>query len=196
MNTPTTPTAILTTAAAALLVLTAGCTSKDPAPPAGAAPGTATPSQSATPTPTPTPSPTPSKQQIVGKRAGEFYTTWFEIMSDPKRPVSDLTTVARGPALNAYTEGTEKLRKAGERATGPLPRIYDVQVGTASTGDEGRERIPVSVCIDATGIDQVDASGKSVKVPNRPDKFSKDTWLEQWPDGWYVMGEADGKKPC
>lgn len=144
----------------------------------------------------PTATPTPTQREIIGQRAAGFFAEYRAILADPTKPVEDMAKYGRGPALEAYVKGLQQVRAKNFRAIGPEFRFYDIQVGIPGEGDEGRSRVPVSLCVDSTGNDLIDTNGNSVREPGLPDILSKDVWLEEWPDGWFVMGEADGTQAC
>ena len=186
---------------AALLLLVAGtaagCGGEDAAkadPPAKSS--TASPLASPTPT-------TPREKAAADAQAAidRYFTVLNEVGQNPKVPLSRLRTVATGTILLAQESQFRQWRKNGWRQTGDV-RITDTRVESLSldNSDPDSGRVPyavVTICTDATDVDALDRSGKSVVSDSRPDQLTtrysvaNHSWKTAKRDGWRVSSAQD-----
>lgn len=164
------PIAKATVAAALLLVVASGCSDS---------PGTVAPSPS--PTPTTSPSATkitpPSDSEVASEAASElvrsYYSVRDELRQNPEKSLDRLETVAISTELAAQQNLFKRERKDGLHQTGPT-KIAELKVQAVDLDNSNPKagRVPtvqIDVCFDVTGVDILDASGKSVVSSNRPE---------------------------
>jgi len=166
-----------------------------------AAPGTSAPS---TPAPTTSSSTPPSESEIASEAASAMVRQYFKtvglVRQDPKRPASDLDTVASSTQLLAQKNLLKRQRADGLHQTG-ITKVVKLNVQSVSLDDPATAVI--DVCWDVSGVDVVDRSGKSVVTPERKDvgwtrfTVTNTKWETAPTDGWRVSGGSDlDKEPC
>jgi type V secretory pathway adhesin AidA len=178
---------------AALVATTAACTPDDP-----------TPSPTATTaTPTPTPTPTPTRTPTVDARQ--------QRIEDAKAAYVAYTAAVNDVMQNSGAGATEKI--IAPYVSGDLrPRLVSyyqqvVDQGLRQTGatkiaslevvsDDGT--IVLDACLDNSGVDVVDPTGKSVLLPGFPSRLVTVETLRQQDDGRWtlVRSETDQARPC
>lgn len=166
----------------------------------GAEPPTATSSPPSAPTQpeTPTPSASATKSETPRQRdaqlAGEAVVRYWAVVDDlaanPTKSLNLLDRVARDQA-----------RAQRQIALGTYAAKGWVQSGTAAVSDvdltatEGKT-FTVTACVDVSGIDFVDAKGKSKVNENRPDR-QRFSYTVVKADGEFFVTEDTLKgKPC
>src|SRR5680860_311487 len=186
--------------ATAVLLLVAGSScaedkreSRNPSP-------TATPSNSPTNSPTPA-SPTEEASAAATALITRYYAVRNELRQDSTRPLSMLKTVAISTELTAQQTLFKRERDQGLHQTGET-KVVELHVESVNldNSDPRAGKVPtvqIDVCFDVSDVDVLDAEGKSVVTPNRPDSG----WIRysvanhQWdtdPDGaWRVASSQD-----
>lgn len=157
--------------------------------------GTSNPTEIPTPTPssvtwtpsqTPTPSPTTSLsagEQAAVDAAEVALALYDKIAADPAADIGQLTTVARDSAYLTWARRLTEYRAQGWVKTGTSERHLQ---GTAP-GSDARQWI-VTLCIDSSGVDVVDATGTSVVDKSAPSRSTGIYTVTQDPTmfGWFV----------
>jgi len=186
-------------ATAALVVVALGACSggNDPA-----ASPSASQSTSSSPAPiTPTP---PSESEIVSEAASDvvraYFTTVDQVRQDAKRPATDLDAVASSTQLAAQKRLLRNQRESGRRQVGDT-KVVEVNVESVSLEDPATAY--VDVCWDVSGVDILDADGKSVVTDGRTNvgwtrfAVTNPEWDTAPTDGWRVSSGSDlEKEPC
>lgn len=159
-----------------------------------------------------TASPSPSTESERASEAAaatlrRYYGVRNKLRQDPKAPLSLLESVATSSELTAQTSLFAKERKQGIHQVGATKIAeLDVQSVDLDNSDPKAGKVPtvqVDVCFDVSDVDVVDAAGKSVARPDRPDTG----WIQflvsnyQWdsdPKGaWRVASSQDiEREPC
>lgn len=187
--------------AAILLIAIAGCSNEnDPK----TTPATSAPTSAAATTP---PTPTENAADQATRLVHEYYAVTNKLRQDEKTPLSRLKSVAISTELTAQQHLLKRERRDGLHQTGET-RISELTVQAVSldNSDPKSGMVPVvqvDVCWDVSGVDVVDANGKSVVSDDRPD-FG---WVRhlvanyEWdsdPDGaWRIASSQDLKRtPC
>jgi len=191
--------------AALLLAAVTSCANdaNDPA-----ASGSPTPSSPASTTAT---TPPPSESEIAAEAASEllrqYYVVRNQLRQDSKQPLSLLKTIAISTELAAQENLFKVERKQGLHQIGES-KVAKLEVQSVNLDNSDREagKVPtvqIDVCFDVSDVDVIDASGKSVISPDRPDTG----WIRylvanyKWdsdPDGaWRVASSQDIEQtPC
>ena len=178
--------------AAAAAVVLAGCSGGSGAPTPTPS-GTPSPSVSTTPTPSASPSPTPS---TVSERAAVdaviTYTAVIDKLgADPNSDLDELNTVATGDALAQMQYNLSTYRGNGWRQTGrQVPNF------TGSTPGASAAEWSVTMCVDLSGVDVVDASGASVRNPDGPLRVLTEFRVEQGVNGQWYVAKDEAKTTC
>jgi len=187
-------------ATAALVVVALGACSNDGNDPAASP--SASQSTSSSPAPiTPTP---PSESEIVSEAASDvvraYFTTVDQVRQDAKRPATDLDAVASSTQLAAQKRLLKNQRESGRRQVGDT-KVVEVNVESVSLEDPATAY--VDVCWDVSGVDILDADGKSVVTDGRTNvgwtRFvvTNPEWDTAPTDGWRVSSGSDlEKEPC
>ena len=142
------------------VVALAGCTSDDTPPSASASStgGSSTRTAATSSTPTPTRSLTPEEQDL--RSAEEAITEYWKVIdeaaSNPNQNLNVLATVARSQALAQW-----QFTLAGYRSKSWVQRGSSTVENARATTKDGAD-FTVIACRDASAIDVVDSSGKSV----------------------------------
>lgn len=141
-------------------LLLAGCSDATPGTSASSstASQTSTPSTSVSATATKSDSPEAKAEAAVVA----FWTELDRLASDPSKPLSDLSSVARDQALAQWQRNLTEMRGQGYTQVGAV-----VVSNSAVTGDATSGRYSVTACIDVSKVNVVDQSGKSVVAANR-----------------------------
>lgn len=166
------------------------------------------PSSSAPATSTPTP---PSDSEVASEAASvvlrEYYDVRNQLRQDPTQPLKRLDAVAISTELAAQQNLFKKERKQGLHQVGTT-KVAELEVQSVNldNSDPKAGKVPtvqIALCFDVSGVDVVDANGKSVISSDRPDTG----WIQflvsnyQWktnPDGgWRVASSQDIERtPC
>lgn len=189
--------------AALLLVAGASCADDtDPADPRSNPPASSPSSSSPTPT-----SPSEAATAHATETVKDYYAVRNELRRDPTQPLSLLKSVAISTELTTQQTLFKRERKQGLHQTGET-KVVELQVQSVNldNSDPQAGKVPtvqIDVCFDVSGVDVLDADGKSVVTPNRPDtgwiRYSVANY--QWdsdPDGaWRVASSQDIERtPC
>ena len=193
--------------ATAVAIAMGGCASdgNDPA-------ATPTPtSSSSSPAPTIT-SPTPQSDSEIASEAAsalvaEYYATVDGLGQQPTKSLEALSKVATGVQLSAQQTLLKSQRKAQQRQVGDTKLAkLDVQSVDLDNSDPDAGKVPtvqIDVCWDVSGVDVVDATGKSIVSSGRPDTgwtrltVANYRYAASPAGGWRVATGQDLKKdPC
>lgn len=188
-------------ATAALVVVALGACSGGDEP--GANPS-ATQSTTSSPDPTASSSTPPSESEIASEAASDVVTAYFAtvdlVRQDAKRPESDLDAVASSTQLTAQKRLLKNQRESGRRQVG-ITKVVEVNVESVSLDDPATAY--VDVCWDVSGVDILDAHGKSVVTDGRKNvgwtRFvvTNPEWKTAPTGGWRVSSGSDlEKEPC
>lgn len=189
--------------AALLLVAGASCADDtDPADPRSNPPASSPSSSSPTPT-----SPSEAATAHATETVKDYYAVRNELRRDPTQRLSLLKSVAISTELTTQQTLFKRERKQGLHQTGET-KVVELQVQSVNldNSDPQAGKVPtvqIDVCFDVSGVDVLDADGKSVVTPDRPDtgwiRYSVANY--QWdsdPDGaWRVASSQDIERtPC
>jgi hypothetical protein len=193
-------------AAALLLVAMTSCANDGQDPAANASP---TPSSS-TPTPTATATP-PSDTELASEAASatlrKYYDVRNQLRQNPRRPLSLLGQVAISTELAAQKNLFKKERKLGLHQVGAT-KVAELEVQSVNldNSDPKAGKVPtvqIDLCFDVSKVDVVDADGKSVIRPERPDTgwiqflVSNYEWETDPDAGWRIASSKDIERtPC
>lgn len=192
-----------TGAVLALILALAGCSAEDDPNAEG------TPTSTSTPTPTSTATKTLSPQERLEKNAKadaqatltRYFRVLDQIGQDPEVPLSRLKKVAIGSLLLGQEARFQKWRQDGWVKTGSI-EMTDMRVDELSLGnsDPAVGKVPyvvLTVCTDASDVDVVDRSGKSVVLDSRPEllttrySVANHSWNIDPRGGWRVESGKD-----
>lgn len=197
---------VRTLATAALLLVAVTSCANDGTDPA--ATGTPTPSSPSSTTSSPTP---PSESEVASEAASAVLRKYYDVRNllrqDSSHPLSRLDSVAISTELAAQQNLFKKERQQGLHQRGET-KVTELKVQSVNldNSDPKAGKVPtvqIDLCFDVSNVDVVDASGKSIVSPDRPDTG----WIQflvsnyQWdtdPDGaWRVASSRDIKRsPC
>jgi hypothetical protein len=191
--------------AVALLVAVTACADDGNDPTTNPSPS---PSTSASTTATPTPR---SDSEVASEAASavlrRYYDVRNQLRQEPAQPLTLLEDVATSTELAAQQNLFKKERKQGLHQVGTTRvAVLEVQSVNLDNSDPKAGKVPtvqIDLCFDVSQVDVVNANGKSVISPDRPDTG----WIQflvsnyQWdtdPDGgWRVASSQDiERKPC
>jgi hypothetical protein len=192
--------------ATAVLLLVAGtsCANDDgdPTDPRSNPPASSHSSSSPTPT-----SPSESATAAATATVNDYYAIRNQLRRDPEQPLSMLKSVAISTELATQQTLFKRERKQGLHQTGETKVVeLEVQSVNLDNSDPQAGKVPtvqIDVCFDVSGVDVLDADGKSVVTPDRPDtgwiRYSVANY--EWdsdPDGaWRVASSQDIERtPC
>ena len=179
----------------ACVVALAGCNAEDTPPSAiptssgqSSLPGTAGTSS----TPTPTRSLTPAEQDL--RSAEEAVTEYWKVIdgaaSNPSRNLKVLATVARSQALAQWQSTLSEYQAKGWKQVG-LSVVRDAEAAT-----KGGKTFTVRACLDVSGLDVIDGSGKSVVAANRPAQQEYTYTVQKAPEGFFVIEDSLKGQSC
>jgi hypothetical protein len=171
----------------ALGLLVGSCTKSEP-PQATPPPSTAAqppPSTAAQPTsssPSATPKIRPTEAAAIARAQG-YVAVLDKLSSNPKATLDELSTVARGKAVDKWRQIIFDDRSAGRRQTGSTK----LTLLSAKAGSSDQQWV-VTMCLDVSGVDVVDRDGKSVVSKDRPDRVRDVLTVDQDTSSskWYV----------
>ena len=192
--------------ATAVLLLVAGTSCADddgdPTDPRSNPPASSPSSSSSTPT-----SPSESATAAATATVNDYYAIRNQLRRDPTQPLSKLKSVAISTELTTQQTLFKREREQGLHQTGETKVVeLEVQSVNLDNSDPQAGKVPtvqIDVCFDVSGVDVLDADGKSVVTPERPDtgwiRYSVANY--QWdsdPDGaWRVASSQDIERtPC
>lgn len=193
-------------AAALLLVAMTSCANdgQDPAANASPTPSSSTPTHTATATP---PSDTELASEAASATLRKYYDVRNQLRQNPGRPLSLLDQVAISTELAAQRNLFKKERKQGLRQVGAT-KVAELEVQSVNldNSDPKAGKVPtvqIDLCFDVSEVDVVDADGKSVISPDRPDTgwiqflVSNYQWDANPNAGWRVASSKDIERtPC
>lgn len=191
---------VTSVATAALVVVALGACSNDGNDPEASPSASQSTSSSPAPT-TPTP---PSESEIASEAASDVVRAYFatvdQVRQDAKRPETDLEAVASSTQLTAQKRLLKNQRESGRRQVGDT-KVIEISVESVSRDDPATAY--VDVCWDVSGVDILDADGKSVVTDGRKDVgwtpfvVTDLAWETAPTDGWRVSSGSDLEKdPC
>lgn len=168
-------------------------------------------SSSSSPAPTTT-SPTPRSDSEIASEAAsalvaKYYATVDRLGQQPGKPLDALSTVATGVQLSAQQTALKSQRKANQKQVGDT-KIAELGVQSVNldNSDPDAGKVPtvqIDVCWDVSGVDVVDATGKSIVSSSRPDTgwtrltVANYHYAANPTEGWRVATGQDLKKdPC
>lgn len=177
------------------------------------------PDQKSTPSPSPTPTASPaetssspaSPENAAAADAQSIVTDYYAItdllLQDATVPLNRLEEVAASTQLSAQDKFLSAERTAGTQQRGDTLIVETkVQAVSLDNSDPKSGHVPtvtVDVCWDVSGVDVLDASGKSIIPSDRPDRgwtrltVANYSWDSDPETGWRVAGGEDlEKKPC
>ena len=191
--------------AVVLLVAVTACADDDNDPTTNPSPS---PSTSASTTATPTPrSDSEGASESASAVLRRYYDVRNQLRQDPTQPLTLLEDVATSTELAAQQNLFKKERKQGLHQVGTTKvAVLEVQSVNLDNSDPKAGKVPtvqIDLCFDVSQVDVVNANGKSVISPDRPDTG----WIQflvsnyQWdtdPDGgWRVASSQDIERtPC
>lgn len=192
--------------ATAVLLLVAGTSCADddgdPTDPRSNPPASSPSSSSPTPT-----SPSESATAAATATVNDYYAIRNQLRRDPTQPLSKLKQVAISTELTTQQTLFKREREQGLHQIGETKVVeLEVQSVNLDNSDPQAGKVPtvqIDVCFDVSGVDVLDADGKSVVTPERPDtgwiRYSVANY--QWdsdPDGaWRVASSQDIERtPC
>ncbi|MFL6108053.1 MAG: hypothetical protein ACJ72L_13915 [Marmoricola sp.] len=193
--------------AALLLVAVTACADDGSGPQATPTPT----SSSSSPAPVTT-SPTPQSDSDIASEAAsalvtKYYATVDRLGQRPSESLDALSTVATGVQLTAQQTALKSQRRADQKQVGDtkIARL-DVQSVNLDNTDPDAGKVPtvqIDVCWDVSGVDVVDATGKSIVSSSRPETgwtrltVANYHYAANPTKGWRVATGQDLKKdPC
>lgn len=193
----------LSLATAALLLIAGTSCAKDDSEPSDPR---SEPTASSSPSSTPT-SPSDAATAAATETIANYYAVRNELRQDPTKPLSRLASLAISTELSTQQTLFKRERKQGLHQVGET-KVVEVKVESVNldNSDPQAGKVPtvqVDVCFDVSDVDVLDADGKSVVTPNRPDtgwiRYSVSNY--EWdsdPDGaWRVASSQDIERtPC
>lgn len=157
------------------VVAVAGCTSGDPI---------AAPTNTA---PAPTTTTTQSLAQKQAAEAEEAVVRALALVDglaqDPDSTFNAVATVARDRAAAQWRQDLVSLRSKG------LTQVGDRVIVDSSAEPTTSQQYAVTVCLDVSGVDVVDAKGKSVVPTSRPSRDENQYTVQETSAGWFVVDQ-------
>ena len=193
--------------AAMLLVALTSCADDGNDPAVDPGPSLSSPLPTST---TSTPSP-PTDSELAAEAASavlrKYYDVRNQLRQDPARPLALLDDVAIATELAAHKNLFRNERKQGLHQIGDtLVAELEVQSVNLNNSDPKVGKVPtvqIDLCFDVSDVDVVDADGKSVVSPDRPDTgwiqflVSNYQWDTEPESGWRVASSKDIERmPC
>ena len=139
-------------------------------------PATASPSNTASPATTAASTTTDPTQEAT-EQAQALVTAYFQtidaLYADPTRPIDDVYGVAVAPEATNEAAAIQSFRGQGYTQTGSST-VESTSVGAVDLTNDPAAAAPVlpsvalTVCVDVSQVDAVDAGGISVVSPDRP----------------------------
>lgn len=169
-------------AAAAVLALTAACGPEDPATPTpSSSPSPSTSSSTPTQSPTKTETAEERDARMAEETIGSYWAMLDQLASDPKKSLSDLTTVARDDALEQWQQ-ILTLRRGQE-----FTQVGSTTVDSPMAEGNGKGGWDAVACIDVSKVNLIDKAGKSVVKANRPSRVKYEFALVKDEGAFYVI---------
>lgn len=131
----------------------------------------------------------------------KYFSVTDRIGQDPSTPLSQLKTIDVSFVLGTDQHTFSSWRAKGWRKTGNI-KVTKMQVETVSldNSNPAKGQVPyvaIAVCTDASGVDVVDKTGKSVVLNSRPTLLTTRytvanyNWKTDRENGWRVAGIRD-----
>lgn len=154
----------LMTSGVAVVVALAGCSGGSDEPsPSPSSPSVTMPSATPTPTPPPSPSPSTDAERAATDAVIAYIRVVDKLGIDPAADMDELSTVATGDALAQMQYILLRYRQDGWRQVGgKVPAFH------AATPGSSASEWTISMCVDLSAVDLLDANGNSVKNPDGP----------------------------
>lgn len=197
---------VIARATAVLLLVAVTSCANDGSDPAAS--GSPSPSSPAPTTATSTP---PSETEMASAAASaalrQYYDVRNQLRQDPNQPLSLVESVAISTELAAQQNLFKRERSQGLHQVGTTEVAkLEVQSVNLDNSDPKVGKVPtiqIDLCFDVSKVDVVDANGKSVISPDRPDTgwirflVSNYQWDSNPEGGWRVASSQDvERKPC
>ncbi|MFD4128044.1 hypothetical protein ACFXKK_35100 [Streptomyces globisporus] len=173
-----------------------GCSSDEPAD-EKAAPSSPAITQQA---PAPTPSESVSEEEAAQAEAVSVYKAfWGQMQSlyaDTDADTDALKQFAAAEALVGSKQDIKRMRDANQVITGKV--TLGDQTVTKSDLDRKVPKVFLSSCLDVTQWDVLDAkTRKPLSLPStRLTKYTVESLVEKWPQGWRVVRDRPMGKKC
>ena len=128
---------------------------------------TTSPAPSPSPSPSPSPTETLDPDQVAARDVVmEFFRLMGALRKDPKLPIQPVANITTGAAQDRYPAQLFDYREKGWVQVGDVLVVPEQVAPVVMRGEQ--KTIKVTVCIDNSGADVVDAStGKSVLTEDR-----------------------------
>ena len=200
----TRPAHRLTAAAgiAALALLVSSCTGQDD-PVAEPTTSSAAPTTSAAPTSSSV-VPVSAEDQAVAE-ATELVTAYYaeidRVNIDPNADANTLREVTANEAFDLQLRTALQTKARGLTQIGNV-RVLDVTPFSIDLSSDATAQPPkyptivMDTCIDVSGVNVVDAEGKSVVAPTRPSQSAARVDVVQFDFGWRVNKIQSAGQPC
>ena len=139
-------------------------------------PATASPSSTASPTTTAVATTTDPTQEATEQAQAlviAYFQTIDALYADPTQPIDDVYGVAVAPEATNEAAAIQSFRGQGYTQTGSST-VESTSVGAVDLTNDPAAATPVlpsvalTVCVDVSQVDAVDAGGISVVAPDRP----------------------------
>lgn len=121
----------------------------------------------------------------------QFWAELDKLATDPSKPLSDLTSVARGQALTQWQRNLTQMRGQGYKQVGSV-----VVAKPAVTKETATDTYQVKACIDVSKVNVVDQDGKSVVAPNRAPRTLYTYEVQRDGDKFFVTKDPLQGDPC
>lgn len=186
---------VATVIAGALVAGATACTPDDPEP--TPTPSATTPSATPTPTASPTPTLDAQQQRIEDAKAAYLaYTAAVNQVMQTAGATGWMETV-----VAPYVSGDLRPRLVsyyGQVSAQQLRQTGETKVASLEATESVEQRVVLEACLDNSGIDVVDPSGKSVLLEGFPDRLITVETMRQQDDGRWtlVASETDQARPC
>lgn len=184
------PRAIAAAAALAAVVLTSACNDPKPTPSTSTTtPPTTTSSRTTT---TSAPPLTPAQKDLKAAEASvvSYWKVLDQLAANPKESLNLVATVARDQAAAQSRVVLSTYQAKGWTQVGE-----SVVVSSRANTKDGKSFV-VAACVDVSKVNLVDAKGKSVVTPGRPDRQQYAYTVEKAPQGFFVTVDTLKGKPC
>jgi len=170
----------------------AGCNGPSPQPsPTTSLSASASPSTTANASSTATElTPAEKDQQSAEEAVRRYWAVLDELAADSSKSLNMVATVARGQAADQARIELGTLQSQG------LKQIGQSVVQSVAATPQDNATYSVVTCVDLTGVNVVDSSGKSAIRPGRPDRQKYTYTVEKAPEGFFVTVDTLKGTPC
>lgn len=142
----------------------------------------------------------PETEAAIAETVRRYFTTVDQVRQDAEKPESDLDAVASSTQLTAQKRLLKNQRGSGRRQVGDT-RLVELSIESVFL--DKPVTAYVDVCWDVSGVDIIDADGKSVVTDGRKDvgwtrlTVTNPAWETAPTDGWRVSSGSDlEREPC